>query len=626
MAIVYLYVFPYFPALNNPNENVRVYMTAALVEDGTYDIGGPRARWGWVNDAACVDRLVDGTLAPCDGRAPEGAERAYYSVKAPGASFLGVPGYAVYRAWLAAFPSPSGSAGHGRTGQGGSDEQGGSAEQGGAHGDGSGATIAEPELRWAVYSMRLSGTILPTLLFLLGLHRFLAWHTRRRFLRELTFFSVALGSVMLGYAYLFASHTQSAACAFGAFMILYGARERRRSHVTQSGRASLSWDAATGAGMLAAGASLFEYPCFVLSALLSVYALVAIRPWPRVVGFGLGALVPTLVMMHFQFSAFGNPLSPGHLFVENPAFRAGHQEGFFGAESFHWDGAFALLFDGRLGMFGTSPLLALGLVGLVLVLVAPGATGRRVDALFATLCCVGLYVFICFMNIWHAGWSIGPRYLVALIPFLAFYGMLALDRLAGRLPGLAATLGLGLLAAGFVSAALPSMYYPHLMPEISAPVSQLMPVLIGHDYAPYNAGNLVHWYGSASMVPLLLVFLAALSRSAPSPRELASQGARALVLAGAGLLACVVVAQHFVWEPERTAEVRRAVAFVCEHWAPEGHDRATQLSHSRRVDEVALRVELLRDEGRDEAAADAQRRLDSLRAAEEARELTRGQP
>lgn len=588
VACVYFYVVPYYPALNNPNENVRVYMTAALVEDGTYDISGPRARWGWVNDAACVDRLVDGTLAPCNGGPPAGASRAYYSVKAPGASFLGVPGYAIHRL-LSGAPD-------------------------------------DVDLRWAVYSMRVSGTIVPTLLFLLGLHRFLARQTRRRHLRELAFFGIGLGSVMLGYAYLFASHTQSAACAFGAFMILFEARERARRRAERGLRSAISWDAATGAGMLAAGASLFEYPCFVLSALLSVYALVAIRPLPRVLGFGLGAMVPTLVMMHFQWRAFGNPLSPGHLFVENPAFRAGHQEGFFGAESFHWDGAVSLLFDGRLGMFGTSPLLMLGLVGLLVVLVAPGARGRRVDALVATFACVGLYVFICFMNIWHAGWSIGPRYLVALVPFLGFYGMLALDRLAERATLFAAALGLGLLVTGFVSAALPSMYYPHLMPEISVPVSQLMPVLLGHDFAPYNAGNLVGWYGSASMAPLLLVFLCAARRSMPSASELPSLLARAGVVAGATVLAGVILAQHFVWAPEETPEVRRAVAFVCEQWAPPGHDRATQLAPSRRVDEVALRVDLLREEGRDREADNAQRRLDSVRAAEQTRARRGDQP
>ncbi len=49
--MAYLYAFPYQPTINNPNENVRFYMTAAIVEEGTYAIDTPRTRWGWVNDA-----------------------------------------------------------------------------------------------------------------------------------------------------------------------------------------------------------------------------------------------------------------------------------------------------------------------------------------------------------------------------------------------------------------------------------------------------------------------------------------------------------------------------------------------------------------------------------------------
>ncbi len=573
-AAAWLYVFPYYPALNNPNENVRVYMTAAIVEEGQYAIEGMRERWGWVNDAACVDRLAGGGRAPCDGPPPAGATRSYYSVKAPGASFLGVPGYALYRALV------------------GPDE--------------------EPALRWAVYSMRLSGTILPTLLFLLFFHRFLGRHCRHAFVREAAFFATGLGSVMLGYGYLFASHTQSAACAFGAFMILYEARERGR----EGRRARVSWDSATLAGMLSAGASLFEYPCFVLSVVLCGYALVAIRPWRRLVGFAFGASVPTLLMMHFQWSAFGNPFSPGHLFVENPAFRAGHQEGFFGAESFHWDGAVALLFDGRLGLFATSPFLLVGALGGALLLVGPGPVGRRLDALVAAFGCVALYVFICFMNIWHAGWSVGPRYLVALIPFLGFASMVVLDRLAARTRVAAAGLGLGLLGASFVGASLTSMYYPHLMPELDAPVAQLMPVLIAHDYAPSNAGNLLHWFGTASMVPMLLVALLALRRALPRRTDLPSRAHRAwglsLTLAVAGL----GIAPHFLLAPEDTPESRHAVGFVCEHWSPEGHDRVSQLAAARDVTQLEERLRLLREEGRDVQADRTERLLEQRRAAE----------
>ena len=79
-AAVYLYAFPYQPEVNNPNENVRFFMTAAIVDEGTYAIDAIRARWGWVNDAAVYEGHV-------------------YSVKAPGTSLMGVPGYWLYRRW-----------------------------------------------------------------------------------------------------------------------------------------------------------------------------------------------------------------------------------------------------------------------------------------------------------------------------------------------------------------------------------------------------------------------------------------------------------------------------------------------------------------------------------------------
>ena len=95
---VWLYVFPYFASLSNPNENVRLYMTAALVDEGSYEISSIRQRWGWVNDAACVQDVV-GVLSPCTGVMPQGGERRYYSVKAPLASFLAIPGYVVAK-WV----------------------------------------------------------------------------------------------------------------------------------------------------------------------------------------------------------------------------------------------------------------------------------------------------------------------------------------------------------------------------------------------------------------------------------------------------------------------------------------------------------------------------------------------
>ncbi|MFW5925537.1 MAG: hypothetical protein ACOC9O_00660 [Myxococcota bacterium] len=505
-AAAYLYVFPYFPRINNPNENVRFYMTAAIVEEGTYEIDTLRERWGWVNDAAVRDGH-------------------HYSVKAPGTSFLGVPGYAAYH-WLAG---------------------------------------EETDRTTALWVTRTTGTLLPMLVFLFFFYRWLGARTRSPVARDAVFLSIALGSLLLGYTYMFASHTTSAVAAFGAFMILYDARH--------SGR--LGNGAAFLAGLLAAGCSLLEYPCLFVSVLLCLYSLAALRPWRRLAPFALGALVPTLLMMHFQWKAFGNPLTPGHLMVENPAFRRGHEEGFFGASEFHWEAAWRLLFDFRLGLLTLTPLLVLALPGFARLL---ASRRERLDGLVALVICASMYVFICFMNIWHAGWSIGPRYLAVIVPFMGWAALSSLDAVAAFAPRLAGGLALGCTAAAMVAAGIPSMYYPHLPPGLDWPLAHLFTLLIRHDYAPANAGNLVGWYGSASMVPVLLLALFTLGWAAWTWRL---PRARIQVLALAAGVGAVLLVPH-LRAPPRDRAADRSVAFITRTWHPQGHDRAARLREQLR--------------------------------------------
>src|SRR5262245_20801435 len=90
IVLAYLVVFPYTPAINNPNENVRIYMTRALVEHHELAINKIEAEWGYVNDKAKNGPRV-------------------FSGKAPGASLLGVPVLAP-QTWLwhrLGWPSPS---------------------------------------------------------------------------------------------------------------------------------------------------------------------------------------------------------------------------------------------------------------------------------------------------------------------------------------------------------------------------------------------------------------------------------------------------------------------------------------------------------------------------------------
>ncbi|MFK7987808.1 MAG: hypothetical protein AB8I08_17455 [Sandaracinaceae bacterium] len=543
-AFAYLYAFPYQPRINNPNENVRLYMTAALVEQGTYVIDDFRERWGWVNDCAVRD-----------GHA--------YSVKAPATSFMGVPFYWMYL--------------HGAEAMG-----------------------HEFDRTEALWVCRVFASILPWLLFLVWFHRWLGRHTGSPLLRDAVFFSVALGSCLYGYGMLFMSHTLSAGAAFGGFMLLFHARRAGRIRPMRA-----FW-----AGVLVAGVSLLEYPGFFASAVLAVYGMVVLRPLSRWVPFALGGAIPTAAMMHFQWKCFGSPFSPGHLYVENDFFRGRHEEGFFGAVGLQWEALYGLLVDPGAGLFPLTPILVFALLGLGLLLAKRFWRADGVTVLLVTLLTLA---GIAVMNNWRGGWTIGPRYLVLVYPFLAWAALLGLDAIAKKAPRTAAGLAVGTTAVGLLLSGAPSLYYPHLPPEVTRPVTQLVTVLWSHDYAPFTLANRFDLYGTVTMIPLVLAAGGAMAfvvHAAPTGRD---RLAATLI----GTLVAALVAAPLLYDPEPGAEpVQRAVALITGTWTPAGQDRASRLADQLRTtpDPAGYRelAALYETEGRHAESARAERRASQL--------------
>jgi len=541
-AIAYLYVFPYQPRINNPNENVRLYMTAALAERGTYVIDHYREEWGWVNDCAVRD-----------GHA--------YSVKAPASSFLGVPPYWAY-VHLTQL---------------------------------TGRDFDRTEALWVC---RVFASILPWLLFLWFFHRFLGRHTSSPLARDGVFVSVALGSCLYGYGLLFMSHTLSAAAAFGAFMLLHDAKHAGR---IRTARAFL-------AGLLAASVTLLEYPGFVASALLTIYALVAVRPVLRLVPFALGALIPTAAMMHFQWRCFGSPFSPGHLYVENDFFRGRHEEGFFGAVGLQPEALYGLLVHPGAGLFSLTPLLLASFVGFYVLL---KSRRTRLDGATALGICTLTLAGIAVMNNWRGGWTIGPRYLAVVYPFLALASLRGLEGLTKRTPHLAAAFVVGTTGVGLLLSGVPSAFYPHYPIPVDRPLTQIVSVLAAHDFAPFTASNLVGVYGALSMLPLLFVAVAAwlwVASALPDKRARASA-----VLGGLVFLAALAI--PLSWDPRPGhADVDEARAFIISTWTPEGHDRVSRLRETLADEPEGYRTlaELLDREGRHAEATRARARAEAL--------------
>ncbi|MEZ4257294.1 MAG: hypothetical protein R3A78_16520 [Polyangiales bacterium] len=528
-AVAYGYAFPYFPEVNNPNENVRVYMTAAIAENGSYDIEPMRKRWGWTNDAAVLN-----------GKA--------FSVKGPATSLLGVPAYWVYYRWLA-------------------------------------AEEKSVDLATAVRICRVSATIIPWLFFLVAFQRWLGKHTRSAFLREATLYAVAIGSPLYAYGLLFVSHTTMAAAAFASFMITFNARER----VTYSAASAFF------AGFFAGMTTCFEYQGLVASVVLTLYAITAVRSPSHVLAYILGGLVPALAVMHFQWAAFGSPFTPGHLYLEDPYFRALHHRGFFGWTGFQRSTAASLLFDFGYGLLPLCPLLLAAVLGLGRGLVRYDI---RTDVLFAFAVAASTFLAVSSLDNWRGGWTVGPRLIMLTVPFLAWLALLGLDWLAERLPSTSRVFALSAVVAGIVASGIPSVYYPHIPEQFVRPLPQLFDVLIRHDFAPLNEGNRFDLWGTLSMAPVFAVFALAVAWIAS--REWNWRTLLAFPLAAAMLYPLVTV-------PPDAPKYLPTVARVVRKWNPPGHDRAALLevkvTGSEGTDaDVAALAETYKQEGRTKEA------------------------
>ncbi|HWN70608.1 MAG TPA: hypothetical protein VNM90_23370, partial [Haliangium sp.] len=163
IAWLYLYSFPYFPAIHSANELPRVYLTWAMVEEGSVAIDTPVQRWGTTVD-----------VSPAHGH--------LYSNKAPGSSMLAVPAYVALEGIEAALGG-------------------------------------EPTLAEMVWACRVFTGVLPSLLFLVLFGRFLG-----RFAgpdaRRLAVVGYALGTMAMTYSVLFIAHQLSAVCIGTAYVLI----------------------------------------------------------------------------------------------------------------------------------------------------------------------------------------------------------------------------------------------------------------------------------------------------------------------------------------------------------------------------------------------------------------------
>jgi hypothetical protein len=321
-------------------------------------------------------------------------------------------------------------------------------------------------MRVSLIAMRWLAATLP--LLLLGLA--FAWAARKCGASDeraaTGTFALLFATPLFAYGLLNFSHALAAACLFGAWILLFVERHE------------------FAAGALIGLAVLSEYPCAVAGVILIVCA------WRRAAKIIAGGVPFAIVLALYNYAAFGSvfALSSGN--ERNAEFRALAHSGVFGIGLPNPITLLRLLCDPARGLFLFAPAIVAALIAL------PRARRALPREAFLALVLVPAALVVLYSGYpnWHAGWSVGPRYLVPAIPFLLFPIVFAAPT---KLESL-------LIGAGLVTVVPLTLTFPFPDLTFAMPWATLAwPLLRDGLVAP----NLLHFVASvaAMMIPFLIV-------------------------------------------------------------------------------------------------------------------------
>lgn len=352
--------YAYFYQAGGWNQNSRFDLVRAMVEEGRASIDSYHRNTG---DKAC--RGPDGRCVKA------GPEDHYYSDKAPGASWLAVPAYALVH--VSAGPIAAGS----------------------------------ERLETAAYLSSVTAVALPSALAVAAFWALLGIVGLRRRARLGLTLGYGFATLAFPYATLFYGHQLTTALLLLGFVAL--ARERH-------GKGTLSTVGLVLAGLVMGMSVVVEYPSAVPLAAICVYAATWLRPWHRLAWLALGIAVPGLLCALYHFMVFGGPATLPYEFSTQPH----RSQGFFMGLGVPEPHVLAeLLWGSYRGLLFSAPWLIVALPGSYFLF---REKSLRAEAYLA----VFIVIFIFWLNAslvdWQGGWAMGPRYLIPAIPFLVLLG------------------------------------------------------------------------------------------------------------------------------------------------------------------------------------------------------------
>jgi len=384
-----------------------------------------------------------------------------FSNKAPGTALVALPGYALARSFTGP-PSPA-------------------------------------SMRPVLWAMRVFGATLPAALLALVLHhasvRFGASPARA----ASAAFALVFATPLFAYGLLLFSHALVAACLFGAWVALFlpgdPSRVFRRDAL---------------AGALLGLAVLSEYPAALPAA---VIAFCAVIPAPRrVLALAAGGAPFAVLLGAYDVACFGGVFELSSAHERAAAFRLLASAGLFGISRPAPETLLRLLADPSKGLLVFSPFLLLWPGAFRSSRAALPSAGRLALAL-APLSLLLLYAG--YPN-WHGGFTVGPRYLVAALPFLVFPFAF----------GKGGPLESALVGASALAVCVTTLAFPFVPPGFALPWASFGAFFFEKGLTAPNVLHLVAPVAARFALPAIVVVAAYLSFDGRSEERVLLEGRR----------------------------------------------------------------------------------------------------
>ena len=379
--LILLACYAYFlPRWADWNQNSRFDLVRAIVEKGTLAIDDYAANTG---DHATVGGHI-------------------YSDKAPGLSFAAVPIYSMVNR-LMHIPAVddiiqrlAGSPAFAET----------------LNPEGSGLLRDKVHAALGLTIVTFFLVMLPSALLGVLLYAFLGHLGFSRPVRVTTPLIYGLATIAFPYSGAFYAHQFTAVLLFGAFYLAFLMRHRRLG----SGTISV-------VGFLLAYSVISEYPTVLIAGAIAIYTLITVPDRRWILGAVLAGLPPLLMLGLYNTAIFGTPFKLGYEY--STLWAETHKVGFLSLSFPTLEALWGITFGSYRGLYFLSPILLLTWPGLLYFW---KARERRAESILCGWAVVSFMLFNTSSVMWQGGFSIGPRYLVPILPFAAVALAFGLER------------------------------------------------------------------------------------------------------------------------------------------------------------------------------------------------------